>query len=54
MSTVVPNLYKLDKSSEELFKSLFTAKNEYRKRLEDRITEIIKNEVDSFIKYEEF
>lgn len=54
MSTVVPNLFKLDKNSEELFRSLLTAKNEYQKRLEDRIPEVIKNELKFFMKYEEF
>lgn len=54
MSTVVPNLYKLDKNSEELFESLFSAKNEYQKRLEDRISEIIKEVIHLFMRYEEF
>lgn len=54
MSTVVPNLYKLDKNSEELFRSLLTAKNEHQKRLEDRIPEVIKSELKFFMKYEEF
>ena len=49
MSTVVPNLFKLN--SEELFRSLLTAKNEYQKRLEDRIPEVIKSELKFFMKY---
>lgn len=54
MSTVVPNLYKLDKNSEELFESLFFAKNEYQKKLEDRIPEIIEEVIHLFMRYEEF
>lgn len=47
-------MYKLDKSSEELFKSLFITKNEYQKRLEDRIPKIIKEVIPLFMRYEEF